>query len=170
MTLNITRRQALKVTLAALIMPTVLPIVESELVNVDDFTPSPYGDPCSWSPQQVCHVFAAWELSAQQNNLPDKWRRLRYDGAFQWSDGRDGSTPLIAWYGIGPPSWTADRLDSVLKFLDHCDSDTSVLAWERIARGRAFAVVSSGRLSQRARYELAKPACRRSGIAKAFDI
>jgi hypothetical protein len=168
MTLHITRREALRVAIAGAMVPTLLPgleLPESEFVNVDDYTPKPYGDCCEWTPAQVCHVFAAWELSAQQFNLPHKWRTLRYDGAFQWNDGEDGRVPLIAWYGIGPAAYTAQRMDELIEFINgegrNQERRLDVLAYERIARGRAFAIVSAGLMSPRLRHELSKPAWKR---------
>ena len=169
--MNITRRQALKVAIAGALTPVVLNAavpVESEYVNLSDFEPKPYGDPHEWSPQQVCHLFAGWELAAQQRNRPRVWRRLRYAGAFQWNDGTDGREPLIAWYGIGPATWTADKQQELIDWLTD-DCDNPVLATERVARGRAFAIVSVGSLSKRLRHELAKPACKRERLIKLLE-
>jgi hypothetical protein len=164
LTLNITRRQALHCAIAGAFAPSLMkafdPFADSELVNVDDFTPKPYGEPHDWTPQQVCRVFAAWELGAQQNNQPHDWRSLQYDSAFQWNDGKDGRLPLIAFYGIGPADWTLERLQDLAAWLWDCEDlqgcaaeygEHRVFGWARIARGRAFAIVSCGKLSRAAR-------------------
>jgi hypothetical protein len=176
MTLNITRREALQIAIAGALAQTLLPrpelpeSPESEFVDVDDFTPEPYGEPIDWTPAQVAPVIAAMELGSQQHNRPEKWRSLRYDGAIQWGNGDDGRLPKIAWYGIGPAEWTATRLPELLAWIRNCECLQScadeygwdnVLGHARIARGRAFGIVSVGTLSQRLRYELRKPAWKR---------
>ncbi|HEY4310954.1 MAG TPA: hypothetical protein VGN12_16000 [Pirellulales bacterium] len=160
MTINITRREALKVAVAGALAPLAIDVVvpfESEIVRPGEYMPDPYGSPADWHPSTTARVIAAWELGAQQRNRPAKWRSLKYDGALQFSDGRDGRDPLIAWYGIGPATWTAERMADLAEWLE----DRHVLSQERIARGRAYAIISVGRLSKRLRYELAKPARKR---------
>jgi hypothetical protein len=157
---NITRRQALTCALAGILAPCIISPpepLESELVDLGDFEPKPFGNPSDWTPPQVCRLFAAWELSAQQGNLPDTWRTLCYDGAFQWSNGEDGRVPLIAWYGIGPAEWTVWRMHNLLEFIADGGPEVA-LAHERIAQGRAFAIVSVGSLSPGLRRELDRPA------------
>ncbi|HEY4310550.1 MAG TPA: hypothetical protein VGN12_13955 [Pirellulales bacterium] len=160
MTIHITRREALKVAIAGALAPLALNLsmpLECEFVAAEEYVPDPYGSPTDWHPSTAARVIAAWELGAQQHNRPAKWRSLKYDGALQWSDGRDGRAPLIAWYGIGPANWTAERMADLAAWLE----DRHVLSQERIARGRAYAIISVGRLSKRLRHELAKPAWKR---------
>jgi len=145
MTVKITRSRAIK--------------RESEIVDPLDYTPDPYGDPCVWTPRQIALVVASWELSARQSNQPKKWRALTYDRAIQWRSGKGDRRSLIVWFGIGPPNWTAQRMAELVEFAD--EGDGHVLAAERIARGRAFAIVSRGRLSPGLRRALPKPAWKR---------
>ena len=161
--LNITRRDAMKCAIAGALAPCVLNVFdpsappESEIVDLDAYTPP--GDSDAWTPAAVAKFLSAWELSSQQENRPNKWRRLRYDNAIQWRDCRYGHTPLICFFGIGPAEWTEQRMADLLDWLGvDCGLEQNILAAERIACGRAFGIIFEGQLSSGLQYVLARPA------------
>jgi hypothetical protein len=157
MTLRITRREAIKVAAAVAIAPVIVPNIinparESEIIG-DDWPDFDHEN----SPLDLAKMAATWELSAQQGLRPKRWRQFRYANAIQWTDNGFGGRPIICWFGIGPPEYTREKLAELLAFVESVEPG-SILAHTTIACDRAFGVVSTGRLSQRVRHQLARPA------------